>query len=301
MGVAELVPAVAEGDGGGVGALDERPPRDRLEQQQVARLRLVPAGEEAVDRADAALGVIVRSVQPARGARSRRAPPRISSARVTVVPTAIDAPPGPAGGVDARRPSPAARRSARRTAARRTSSEETPVWSVEPRDADAAGRERVEHARRERPARARHLGAARDAGEDRLVRRPAGARPDRARSGSARRARRGSRGPPARRDRARLATAAGPEGQALRPRTRRFLRYAGRDGGPALCPSERRGRAAGEGEDLAGAAVDHAEAVAAQLDEPAAARRGSGWRSGAGPGRRPRARPRPPRGSSPTR
>src|SRR6476659_3353601 len=48
-GVAELVPEVAGGDGLVVGPLGEGPACDRLHQEQVRGLRVVPAGDEAVD------------------------------------------------------------------------------------------------------------------------------------------------------------------------------------------------------------------------------------------------------------
>ena len=67
------------------------------------------------------------------------------------------------------------------------------MCSTSRRDADAARGERVQHPRRERAAGARHLGAPGHAGEDRLVVGERPLAPGRARSGSARRARRGSR------------------------------------------------------------------------------------------------------------
>src|SRR3954447_26306502 len=53
--VAELVPAVAAGEGGGVGALDQPAATNRLEHEQVAGVGLVPAGDQAVDGPHAAL------------------------------------------------------------------------------------------------------------------------------------------------------------------------------------------------------------------------------------------------------
>ena len=51
VGVAELVPAVAVGRAPRVRALDQVAAGDRLEHQQVARVGLVPAGEQPVDHA----------------------------------------------------------------------------------------------------------------------------------------------------------------------------------------------------------------------------------------------------------
>src|SRR4051794_15194102 len=56
VNVAELMPAVAVGQRRGVRALEQRAPRDRLEHQQVAGVGLVPAREQRVDGADAAVG-----------------------------------------------------------------------------------------------------------------------------------------------------------------------------------------------------------------------------------------------------
>ena len=56
VAVAELVPQVTARVRCGVGPFERRPAGDRLEHQQVRRLGLVPAGEQPVDRAHAALG-----------------------------------------------------------------------------------------------------------------------------------------------------------------------------------------------------------------------------------------------------
>ena len=55
MDVAELVPAVPGGERGAVGEFERPAAGDRLEHLQVAGLGLVPAGEQAVDDAHAAL------------------------------------------------------------------------------------------------------------------------------------------------------------------------------------------------------------------------------------------------------
>ena len=157
----------------------------------MAGLRLVPAGEEAVDRADAPLGGD-RQVGPAgrRRARSRRAPPRTPARGSTVVPTAMTRRPARCVALTA---AAVAGGTAKRSAygGSPTSSEETPVCSVSRATPTPRAASACEHARRERPARARHLGAARARGRRASGTRRAGARPGRARSGSARRARRG--------------------------------------------------------------------------------------------------------------
>src|SRR5439155_16797426 len=53
--VAELVPEVAGVQRGTVDPLHVRAPGDRLEQNQVRRLRLMESGEQAVDDLDATL------------------------------------------------------------------------------------------------------------------------------------------------------------------------------------------------------------------------------------------------------
>jgi len=53
--VTKLVPAVARAERGGVRALDQLAAADGLEHEQVAGVGLVPAGEQPVDRAHAAL------------------------------------------------------------------------------------------------------------------------------------------------------------------------------------------------------------------------------------------------------
>src|SRR4051812_11802803 len=65
--VTELVPAVAGPERGGIRALDQLPAADGLEHQQVAGVGLVPAGEQPVDGAHAAL----RGHDHARPARAR--------------------------------------------------------------------------------------------------------------------------------------------------------------------------------------------------------------------------------------
>ena len=55
MQVAELVPEVAGLQRGGVGALDQPPAGDGVQHVEVRGLGLVPAGDQAVDRADAAV------------------------------------------------------------------------------------------------------------------------------------------------------------------------------------------------------------------------------------------------------
>ena len=65
-GVAELVPQVAAGQRGGVGASHQLRPGHRLQQQQVRRLGLVPAGDQPVDDP----GGPVRARAPGRSSRA---------------------------------------------------------------------------------------------------------------------------------------------------------------------------------------------------------------------------------------
>ena len=87
--VAELVPEVAARRGSPAYArLEQRAAGDGLEHAQVGGLRLVPAGEQAVDRVHAALGRDDERRSSRRGVHAPSASVTVSSARTTVVPTA---------------------------------------------------------------------------------------------------------------------------------------------------------------------------------------------------------------------
>ncbi len=93
MAVAELVPPVAGGERRLVGHDEGVPAGDRLEHRQMGGLRFVPAGEQPVDGADTASGVMMRSVQPSPGCTVPPESVTVSRARTTVVPTAMTCPP----------------------------------------------------------------------------------------------------------------------------------------------------------------------------------------------------------------
>ncbi len=211
----------------------------------MARLRLVPARDEPVDRADSALR---RDDQrgPARGGADgsvgvrrrlqrpghRRADRDHAAARATGGVHARGGPRGHGEPLGIGRLADLERGDA--------------GMEREPRHADAAGREGVQQPRREGPSGARHLGAAGHPGEDRLV-----------------------RGERTRRRLVRIPDRGAVRGEEVeqRPPAEREGR---RPEPAAACRAvERRGRPSGKPEPLARAPVDDARAVAAQLDDPA--------------------------------
>src|SRR6185437_3082191 len=68
--VAELVPEVAAGGRGGVAALDDVAAGDRADEVDVGGLGRVPAGQDAVDGADAAI-LVDHELGPAVARRHR--------------------------------------------------------------------------------------------------------------------------------------------------------------------------------------------------------------------------------------
>ena len=86
-GVAELVPAVAGGQRGGVGVPDQFGAGDGLQQQQVRGVGLVPPRDQPVDQPRCPAGA-EDELQPVAGATRPRGSAALSSARTTVVPIA---------------------------------------------------------------------------------------------------------------------------------------------------------------------------------------------------------------------
>ena len=148
---------------------------DRLEHQQVRRLGLVPAGDQSVDDAHAALGIDHQRRSTPRRGRTRPVAPRR---------------PSPARGRRSCRPRSRGRRAARVRSTSRAvaagteycsgnggswrSGELTPVCSVIGATAIPRGDQRGDQLGRERPAGARHLGAARAWSRTRSDRRASG-------------------------------------------------------------------------------------------------------------------------------
>ena len=180
-----LLPTSASGAGRrtrATGSARRAPPRtrrsrccaagDSFEHRQVARLRLVEPGEQAVDDPHATLGRD-RPGRSSRGVAMTSPSPSsaaLSSARTTVVPTAMT-----------RRPSARAASTASRGVARHpVLLRVRPLVAFQAGHAgvqrqrlelDATVRQPLEHVRRERPPRRRHLGRARPLGVDGLVHR----------------------------------------------------------------------------------------------------------------------------------
>ncbi len=235
------MPAVPVGQRGLVGALDQAAPADRLEHEEVARVRLVPAGEDAVDGAHAALG----TDDHARPALARA---HLAVLRGDALERAHDRGADgdhPARGVDRRG---GAGRYAEALGVGRLPELERGDAGVEHDrgDGDAAVLERLEHPRAERPAGARHLGAAGLVGEDGLI---VGQRP------------RGRRVPVA--DRPAVAGQV-VEHRLAEPQAR----------GPQAPAAEVRGEqlqlgAAGQRQALAGTATAVRSGAVAELDDPA--------------------------------
>ena len=184
--VAELVPQVAGGPRLVVRATaTSSRPATASSRSRCDAPGLVPAGDQAVDhpgrpvRAEDEVGPAAR--RPTRCRPVRR---RVSSARVTVVPTATTRPPCRAGVLDQPR---GGRGDAERLGQRRLArlQRRDPGVQGHRRDRDAGGHQVGDQPVGERPAGARHLGAARVAGEDRLVvaQRPVAAARRRRRSG----------------------------------------------------------------------------------------------------------------------
>ena len=167
--VAELVPEVALGQAGLVGALEQlagrRPPR--ASSRCDASGSCHPVSRPSTARTPRS-GVITRSVQPSKGCTTPSSSTAVSSARTTVVPTAITRCAALAGGVDP------GRGGGGHTGPLRVGQLvglERGHAGVQHdgRDADALGHEPGDHLGRERAAGAGHLGAARLGGVDVLV------------------------------------------------------------------------------------------------------------------------------------
>ena len=95
MAVAELVPQVAVVERFPVAAIEQIVAGDRAEEVEMGRLRFVQPREQSVDRPQSRAGETTRLVQPSPSDTTPSRAAAVSSARTTVVPTAITRPPQP--------------------------------------------------------------------------------------------------------------------------------------------------------------------------------------------------------------